>query len=82
MPVFHRVYRWSGTHLDEENRNVIIEASAVSTFPFQESVIIVVAVNASSNQKVFQVKFLLGDECRHKKLSIFGVTFEKLTFNS
>lgn len=46
------VYRWYGTHLDEENRNLMIQASAVSTFPFQESVIIVVAVGASSNQKV------------------------------
>lgn len=44
------VYRWYGTQLDEENRHLLIGASAVSTFPFRESVVITVAVDATESR--------------------------------
>lgn len=48
---FVKVYRWEGTHLDEQVSHHAIGAIAVSTFPFRESVIISVAVGDASVRK-------------------------------
>lgn len=53
-----RVYRWSGTHLDQEPfEHLEIEASAVSTFPFRESVVIVMGVGNAGSRKAGLVVF-------------------------
>lgn len=44
-----------GTQLDQEDLHLVIEATAVSSFPFRESVIIVVAFGNTRNGKVTEI---------------------------